>query len=108
MTELTDGLTRAQFVLWRDNIDLHPEEFPDFGIGTNHMLKLVRLHSNIVQVSDLEKFKLTVTAEGESRGNYGMLGKMNVWKANRELYKLLHRRLTVGLKATSVLTCSPE
>ena len=57
VSELTDGLTRAQFVLWRDNLDLHLEEFPDFGIGTDHVLKLVRLHPNIVQVSDLKKFK---------------------------------------------------
>ena len=51
MCELSDGLTRAQFVLWRDNLDLHLEEFPDFGIGTDHMLKLVRLCPNIVQVA---------------------------------------------------------
>ena len=68
---------------------------------------MVRLHPNIIQIHDLEKFKSHVTQEGDQRGNFGMLGKMNVWKANRELYKFLHRRLTVSLKATSMMTCAP-
>ena len=30
---LTDDLSKAKFVLWRDNLDLHLEEFPDFRPG---------------------------------------------------------------------------
>ena len=32
---LTDTMSRAAFVLWRDNLDLHLKEFNDFGLGTN-------------------------------------------------------------------------
>ena len=31
---LTDDMSKASFVLWRDNLDLHLEEFADFGLGT--------------------------------------------------------------------------
>ena len=32
---------------------------------------------------------------------------MDIHKADRELYKFLHRRLTVKLKAASIMTCQP-
>ena len=45
VSDLTDGMTKAAFVLWRDNLDLHHEEFADFGPGINDVLKKVRLHT---------------------------------------------------------------
>ena len=40
---LTDDISEAKFVLWRDNLDLHLEEFPDFGAGIDGVLRKVRL-----------------------------------------------------------------
>ena len=63
MEALSIGMTKAAFVLWRDNLDIPLEEFVDFGMGTNE------------------------------------------FSADRELYKLLHKKLTVKLEAAPVLTC---
>ena len=38
VAELTDTISKAAFVSWRDNLDLHLEEFSDFGLGTNEFL----------------------------------------------------------------------
>ena len=83
------------------------EEFDDFGLGTNKMLKKVRLHGNAMTVRDMQEFYSEVVAEGVQVGNRHQLAKMDVHRANRELYKFLHKRLTVRLKAASVLTCMP-
>ena len=50
---LTDTMSEAAFCLWRDNLDLYLEEFPDFGMGANTFLKKVRLHPAY------EKFTIT-------------------------------------------------
>ena len=44
VAELTDTMSKAASVLWRKNLDLHLEEFSDFGLGTKESLKKVRLH----------------------------------------------------------------
>ena len=41
VADLTDGMTMDAFVLWRENLDLHLEEFPEFGPGINDVLKKI-------------------------------------------------------------------
>ena len=45
--------------------------------------------------------------EGVKIGNYNMLSTFDVHRANREMYKFLHKRFTVKLKAGAVMTCAP-
>ena len=45
VADLTDGMTKAAFVLWRENLDLQLEELNEFGPGINDVLKMVRLHT---------------------------------------------------------------
>ena len=102
---LSDSMSKASFVLWRDNLDLHLEGCNDFGMGTGEMLKRVRLHPRIIDRTVMNDFNTAVRQEGQMTGNMLMLTRWDTSRADRELYKFLHTKLTVGLKATSVLTC---
>ena len=46
VADLTDGMSKAAFVLWRENLDLHLKEFSEFGLGINDVLKKIRLHTD--------------------------------------------------------------
>ena len=63
---LTDNMSKAAFCLWRDNLDLYLEEFPDFGMGANIFLKKVRLHpaSQKVTVDAQRDFMTETKADG--------------------------------------------
>ena len=102
---LSDSMSKAAFVLWRDNLVLHLEGCNDFGMGTGEMLKLVRLHPRIIDRTAMNDFNTAVRLEGERGGNTMMLKRWDTSRADRELYKFLHTKLTVSLKATSVMTC---
>ena len=101
---LSDSMSKAAFVLWRDNLDLHLEGCNDFGMGTGEMLKLVRLHPRIIDRTAMNDFNTAVRQEGQRTSNMQMLLRWETCRADRELYKLLHIKLTVKLKATSMLT----
>ena len=102
VADLTDGMTKAVFVLWRDNLDLHLEEFAEFGLGINDVLKKIRLHiEGILSRDDIQN--IYGDLKGESRVPTYLIGDCD--RASRELYKLLHKKLTVKLKAASVMTC---
>ena len=100
-------MSKAAFVLWRDNLDLHLEGCNEFGMGTPEMLKLVRLHTRIIDRAAMTVFYGNVMDAGRAAGNHHTLLRWNMGAADRELYKFLHTKLTVQLKATSVLTCQP-
>ena len=103
VSDITDGMTKTAFVLWRDNLDLHLEEFADLCPGINDVLKKVRLHTDGI-----------LTRENV-RGIYGELKRASripyligdCDRANRELYKYLLKTLMLKLKAASVMTCQP-
>ena len=102
VADLTDGMTKAAFVLWRENLDLHLEEFNEFGPGINDVLKKVRLHTErILQRDDIQQ--IYAELKRVSRVPTYLIGGCD--RANRELYKFLHKKLTVKLKAASVMTC---
>jgi hypothetical protein len=105
--DLTDSMRKAAFVLWRDDLDLHLEGCNEFGMGTPEMLKYVRLHSRIIDRAAMTTFYGNVMDTGRAAGNNHILLRWNMGAADRELYKFLHTKLTVQLKATSVLTCQP-
>ena len=44
---LKDGISKAAFVLWRDNLDMHLEMFENFGPGIDKLLRRVRLHPGV-------------------------------------------------------------
>ena len=46
-------------------------------------------------------------SDGFKVGNHNVLPRMDIHKVDRELYKFLHGRLTVKLKAASIMTCQP-
>jgi hypothetical protein len=103
VADLSDGMTKAAFVLWRENLDLHLEEFIEFGPGISDILKKVRLHSGgVLQRQDVRDIFLGLKA-ASSAPSY--LAFFDVDRAKRELYKFLHKKLTVKLKAASVMTC---
>ena len=87
-------MTKAAFALWRDNIDLHPEEFGDFGMGTNKLLKKVRLHPGILTLENLKDFSGDVKAEGQRVGSPHEVSQMDIHRDHRELYKFHHKKLT--------------
>ena len=102
VANLTDGMTKAAFMLWRENLDLHLEEFSEFGPGINDVLKKVRLHTEGI----LTRENLQDIYAGLKRGSRVpsyLIGDCD--RASRELYKFLHKKLTVRLKAASVMTC---
>ena len=67
-------------------MDLHLEEFSDFGIGTNEFLKKVRLHTQgILSRTDLQEIYSLVKAA--SGGSMSCLGRFDIDRADRELYK---------------------
>jgi hypothetical protein len=39
-------MSKAAFVMWHENLDLHLEEFSEFGLGINDVLKRIRLHTD--------------------------------------------------------------
>ena len=84
---------------------MHLEGCNDFGMGTGEMLKRVRLHPRIIDRTVMNDFNTAVRQEEQMVGNMLMLARWDTSRADRELYKFLHTKLTVGLKATSVLTC---
>ena len=49
--ELGLWLSKAAFVLWRDNLYLHLEGCNHFCMGIADMLKCVRLHPRIIDTS---------------------------------------------------------
>ena len=53
---MSDGMSKAAFVLWRDNLDMHLEQFGDFGIGTSGMLKMVRLQPTIISKAVMNEY----------------------------------------------------
>ena len=81
---LTDSMSKASFVLWRDNLDLHLEGCNDFGMGTSEMLKLVRLHPRIVDRVTMNDFNTKVRREGESSGNMLILKRWDTSRADRD------------------------
>ena len=93
-------MSKAAFVLWRDNHDTHLEGFNNFGLGTNALLKRVRLHPAIINRTAVNGFYAEARAAGVQVGDMHILLRFDVGRAYRELYKLLHQKLTVKLKAT--------
>ena len=53
---LSDTMSKAAFVLWRDNLDLHLEGCNDFGMSTPEMHKFVRLHTRIIDRAAMLEF----------------------------------------------------
>ena len=98
-------MSKAAFVLWRDNLDLHLEGCNEFGIDASEMLKRVRLHTRIVDCPAMLEFHQDIKHAGNMAGNPRMLTCWNTGAAHRELYKFLHTKLTAKAKAPSVLTC---
>ena len=86
-------MSKAAFGLWRDNLDLHLEEFGDFGLGTNKFLKKVRLHPIVLRLENLKDFYGDLKSEGAKVGNMRELSRMDIHRANRELYKFLHKKI---------------
>ena len=86
---------------------MYLEEFGDFGPGIDAILKGIRIHKGeltfqVVQgFADLERERL-YTEEG-----IHVLVGFNANVASKELYKFLHQRLTVKLKAGHSASC-PE
>ena len=104
---LSDDLSKAKLVLWRDNLDLHLEEFPDFGPGIDGVLRKVRLQHSLVKPKDISEFMRQVKEEGALTGSRGLLMSFDMHKVSRDLYKFFHRQLTVKLKASAVMACAP-
>ena len=102
---LSDSMSNASFVFWRDNLDLHLGGCNDFGTSAGEMLKRVRLHPRIIDRTAMNNFNRAVRFEGQWSGNMHMLLRWETGRAGRELYKFLHTTLTLNLKATSVLIC---
>ena len=102
---LSDTMSNAASVLWRDNLALQLEGCNDFGMGTPKMLKVVRLHTRIIDRVAMLEFYQEVMSTGRAAGNQHILLRCQMGAADRELYKFLHTRLTVKSKATSVSTC---
>ena len=50
---LTDDISKAKFVLWRDNLDLHLEDFSNFGVGIDGVLRRTRLHQALIKSEDI-------------------------------------------------------
>ena len=65
VADLTDGITKAAFVLWRENLDLHLEEFPEFCPGINDVLKKIRLHTDGILTRQNIQDKYGELKEGE-------------------------------------------
>ena len=53
----------------------------------------------------MDDFNTSVREEGRQVGNMHVLLRWDTGRADRELYKFLHTKLTVKLNDTSVLTC---
>ena len=53
---LSDTTSKAAFVLWPDNMDLHLEGCNDFDMGTPEMLKYGRLHFRIIHRAAMLEF----------------------------------------------------
>ena len=49
-------MSKAASVLWRDNLDLHPEGCNEFGTSAGEMLTRVRLHTRIIDRSAMLEF----------------------------------------------------
>ena len=49
----------------------------------------------------------SVKKDRADQGNFNVLNTFEIHRANRELHKLLHKRLTAKLKASAVMTCAP-
>ena len=80
-------MSKAAFVLWRDNLDLHLEGCNDFGMGTPEMLKFVRLHTRIIDRGAMQEFYQEVMRAGHATGNMHILLRWQMGAADRELYK---------------------
>ena len=104
VADLADGMTKAAFVLWRENLDLHLEEFSEFGLGINDVLKRIRLHTDgTLRRVDIQNIYGDLKRASQIPAY--LIGCCD--RAHRELYKFLHKKLTVKLKAASVMTCQP-
>ena len=64
--DLSDSMSKAAFVLWRDNLDLHLEGCNEFGMGTPEMLKYVRLHTRIIDRAAMTTFYGNVMDTGRA------------------------------------------
>ena len=75
----------------------------------NTFLKKFRFHptGKKVLVKDLRELIAEVKSEGSKVGNYNILNRMDIHKADRKLYKFLHRKLTVNVKAALAMPCQP-
>ena len=65
-------MSKAAFCLWRDNLDLDLEEFPDFGMGANIFLKKVRLHPAAEKLTTMLQsgFMTDIRSDGHKVGNH--------------------------------------
>ena len=87
-------MSKAAFVLCRDHLDMHIEELTDFGMGANEMLDHVRLYPTIISTAIMQHFHQEVRSAGLRGNHMHVLLSFGVDWADRELYKLLHRKLT--------------
>ena len=82
-------MSKAAFVLWRDNLDLHLEGFNDFGMSTPEVLKFVRLHTCIIDRAAMQEFYQEAMSTGRAAGNNHILLRRQMGM-DRELYKFLY------------------
>ena len=101
---LPENVSKAAFQLWRTNLDLHLEGFPEFGPGVCGLLRQVRLGGSRPDRGKLIEYKNMVNQQSNDNGHGSMFD--DYWSpenASRELYKFLHKRLSVALKAETIL-----
>ena len=65
-------------------MDLHLEEFGDFGLGTNEFLRKVRLHADSTLAHDALK-RIFDEVKGEHPGQMSFLGRFDLDRSDREL-----------------------
>ena len=70
---LAVDISKAKFVLGRDHVDLHVEEFLDFGAGIDGVLRRVRLQQSLIKPEDIAKYVEQVKTEGALVRNNGLL-----------------------------------
>ena len=102
---LTDNMSPGAFALWRANLDLHLEEFGEFGPGVDVVLRGVRMYPGTITPEYIKGLADKARMDGQAAGNYLLLKHFDVGTASRELYKFLHKKLTVAHKAGAVTTC---
>ena len=61
---MTDEISKAKFVLWRDRFDVDLEEFPNFGPDIDGVLRRARLQQSLIKPEDIAKYAEQVKTEG--------------------------------------------